>query len=138
MRRLRLPAIFACLALFAVLVLLWLAQLWSNGTLMGEAALFTCTASIGGLFSIAFAVAVVSRQREEDGQMPDYFVGLALFVAPILLWLAQLWSNGRLMDAELFGKLVLTLYALLALSVAAAMVSGMLREKKLRDDGYLN
>ena len=134
MRRLRLPAISACLALFAVLVLLWLAQLWSNGTLMGEAALFTCTASIGGLFSIA----VVSRQREEDGQMPDYFVGLALFVAPILLWLAQLWSNGRLMDAGLFGKLVLTLYALLALSVAAAMVSGMLREKKLRDDGYLN
>ena len=116
MRRLRLPAISACLALFAVLVLLWLAQLWSNGTLMGEAALFTCTASIGGLFSIAFAVAVVSRQREEDGQMPDYFVGLALFVAPILLWLAQLWSNGRLMDAGLFGKLVL----------------------KLRDDGYLN
>lgn len=138
MRRLRLPAISACLALFAVLVLLWLAQLWSNGTLMGEVALFTCTASIGGLFSIAFAVAVVSRQREEDGQMPDYFIGLALFVAPILLWLAQLWSNGRLMDAELFGKLVLTLYALLALSVAAAMVSGMLREKKLRDDGYLN
>ena len=42
------------------------------------------------------------------------------------------------MDAELFGKLVLTLYALLALSVAATMVSGMLREKKLRDDGYLN
>lgn len=138
MRRLRLPAIFACLALFAVLVLLWLAQLWSNGTLMGEVALFTCTASIGGLFSIAFAVAVVSRQREEDRQMPDYFIGLALFVAPILLWLAQLWSNGRLMDAGLFGKLVLTLYALLALSVAAAMVSGMLREKKLRDDGYLN
>jgi len=50
--------------------------------------------------------------------------------------LAAECAFGR--DAELFGKLVLTLYALLALSVAAAMVSGMLREKKLRDDGYLN
>ena len=71
-------------------------------------------------------------------RLPAISACLALFALLVLLWLAQLWSNGRLMDAELFGKLVLTLYALLALSVAAAMVSGMLREKKLRDDGYLN